>query len=53
MTLSTSTSQYPQKIYGKSTFSNKQAFKADRMAEVASKRKMSSVKERVNVIKKL
>jgi hypothetical protein len=33
------------------SFSNKQASKADRMAEVAKKRKVLSVEDKVNVIK--
>jgi hypothetical protein len=36
-----------------SSFSNKQASKTDRMAEVAKKRKVSSVEDKVNVIKEI
>jgi hypothetical protein len=36
-----------------SSFSNKQASKADRMAEVAKKRKVLNVEDKVNVIKQI
>jgi hypothetical protein len=36
-----------------SRFSNKQASKTDRMAEVAKKRKMLSAEDKVNVIKEI
>jgi hypothetical protein len=36
-----------------SSFSNKQALKTDRMAEVAKKRKVLSVEDKVNVIKEI
>jgi hypothetical protein len=36
-----------------SSFSNKQASKTDRIAEVAKKRKMLSVEDKVNVIKQI
>jgi hypothetical protein len=50
MTL-TPTSQYLKMIYEKSTFNNKHASMVDRTDDVAKKRKMSSVENRVNDIK--
>jgi hypothetical protein len=49
VTLSTLTSKYLQKIYGRKSFSNKQASKIQRIAEVS--KKVLSVEDEVNVIK--